>query len=330
MALAKTLFIIRDGLSPVLLLTGVFHMLKTVMPDNELHVACVSEAQKELLRLDPYIDEFVSIEDSDMNTKEMAKSLNIYSHIIIDRGDKLHKTILAGSLKSYGGTKFKINKPEASQSYAANVRSFLSEKLKIEDRRTTQRVYLSDAERLEGKEALRTLVAGDGPVALVSLGNGGILGHLPAGEALMVCRALGEEGYSPVLVDGSKLPGSHAGAVVQEEFPVFIPNDLRTMAKVTAAAALMVAPEGFNAHLAAALAVPLIMLYGPGNLGYGPEGEKFIIVQKSAGCTAKGDAEWCTRCAHKDYVDDGAHPAACMYWFKERDVKAVLKKLTEG
>jgi hypothetical protein len=193
-------------------------------------------------------------------------------------------------------------------------------------------VSLTEAEADEGNGFWAGHFPPGKPRAIVVYDAGTPLKSLPAEVAAEFCNLLMSAGYVTVILQGKNAPDTvwtiaervRTGVKVYAYRP-----DLPRLKRLIAGCDLVVSPDTGIAHLAAALGVRVIVLFGPSSVVFRPAGDRTVVVRKSAECKQRGNPPcWVTGCRHSDYGSAGGEPAVCMRQFERSDLERALSTLT--
>ncbi|MBW1810075.1 MAG: glycosyltransferase family 9 protein [Deltaproteobacteria bacterium] len=146
---------------------------------------------------------------------------------------------------------------------------------------------VSKTESEDGRRKLDQLdLAGHKP-ALIAPGSGSTSKNWAAQSWAELLPGLEQEGRRPVLLQGPADAESveQVQNCLENPVPVLVSNSARELKGALAQAVLFVGNDSGPAHLAAALGIPTVAIFGPSDpLLWSPKGPQVEIVQKPVAC----------------------------------------------
>jgi ADP-heptose:LPS heptosyltransferase len=213
-------------------------------------------------------------------------------------------------------------------------------------------LYLNESEKEEGRIYVQRRHGLDRVPVFLAYDAGAPDKLLPVAATAELADSLAERGAEVHLLRGVGNP-YHADAIVNRaraRLHLVEGQTLRRVMAILSACRLCLSPDSGVGHIAAALEVPTIIVFGPTSLNFRPLENHVHAVSTAARCPyKKGPAE--AACEHSDsgpgrtgkagakrrgpassprrciHPDHGAEAAACMYWFGARELDAALTAL---
>jgi ADP-heptose:LPS heptosyltransferase len=148
---------------------------------------------------------------------------------------------------------------------------------------------VSDREREEGGQALRTLGMQERKIALLAPGSGSAQKNWAPGRFAGLAARLVEKGFAPLLLQGPA--DSQAVAAVLEcsgtdRPPVLVDESPQTLKGALARVSLFVGNDAGPTHLAALMGVPTVAVFGPSDpVLWSPVGPNVKVVRAQAECS---------------------------------------------
>lgn len=158
----------------------------------------------------------------------------------------------------------------------------------LAERVATVSLPVSEQERTAGRERLTEYGIADERIVILAPGSGSSDKNWSPKRFARLAIGLSELGLRPVLMEGPA--DRDALAMVRErlqsEIPVLAGDSPLKLKGILANAALFVGNDSGPTHLAAALGVPCVAVFGPTDPGvYEPRGERVAIVRRGVDCS---------------------------------------------
>ena len=190
-------------------------------------------------------------------------------------------------------------------------------------------LYLSIEERLWGVWYIQQKLPPHQPIIFLAYDAGMHHKRMPQKLLLELCRCFLDMKLCVILLKGINTPdlAEAAAAKYRASFHVMKMKNLRNIAAVMSACDLVVTPDTFTSHMAGALDIPGIVLFGPSADRFKPYGNRIFLVDASSGCGYK-ERQWgCLECSHPQYAMTERRPGLCMDWFDNRDICRLVEQV---
>jgi heptosyltransferase III len=148
---------------------------------------------------------------------------------------------------------------------------------------------VTEVERSEGRERIRSLQLDNRPLVLVAPGSGNQKKNWKAKGFAQLLNTLHDEGFEPVLLEGPA--DAQAVADVQKQVrgwnPKILSHDPPSRLKgIMAGAKLFVGNDSGLAHLAALVGIPTVAIFGPTDpVRWAPRGPHCKVLRNSVPCS---------------------------------------------
>jgi ADP-heptose:LPS heptosyltransferase len=329
------------GLGDLIQISAALEMAGRNVPGLELSCAVYSDEHRALLQGHPYIHNLVDY-GSSLITKGAANKLRIMqqNREALSRADEVISVLSPSqlgpeTLTPLGGleTRFHVLSPPDMQTklfyhyqkeFAAYFGLEVSQELFC-----PARIALDMDEAAAAAGILEQAGLGQGFLVVLAMDAGTRHKSIPAETALMLAGLFRDAGCEVLIPQGVKFPGltRRAAGQLGDKVSLIGFEGVRKYLGALSLANLVVTCDSGTSHMAAALGIPVISLFGPTPILFTPGGGRVCVVEKSVACRIKQANKFCNACTHQDHVNDGRHSAACMYWFKPGDIIKALEML---
>jgi ADP-heptose:LPS heptosyltransferase len=329
------------GLGDLIQISAALEMAKQNLPEMEISCAVYSDEHRQLLKGHPHIDSLVDyrsslitrgavnkLEAMRINQEALSRAGEVISVLRADQLGPETLTPLAGL-----DVKFHVLEPPDMETklfyhYQNELAKYLGLQIS-ESLFCGARITLDLEEVAAAAARLEQAGLGQGFLVVLALDAGTRHKTIPVETAAMLAGYFQEAGCELLIPRGIKFPGltqRAAGAVGDQATHMEFGRVREYLANLSLANLVMTCDSG-SSHMAAALGTPVITLFGPTPILFTPEGSRVCVVEKAMACQFKRQNKFCNACIHQDYVADGLHSGACMYWFKRRDIIQALEML---
>ncbi len=302
-SIKKILVVKLDHIGDMVLSTPVYHNLKLQFPSAELHVLANSIAG-ELLSYNPYVDRIINY-DSKFHTPLKYKGLindiklliklkkERYDLIVDLRGNflSLALALLKGSrYRADFGTNSIMTRKKLGSVHKLNRGLDILRSAGIATPVNMPEIYISDKEEAYIKELFGKYNLTKNLKVVFSAGAAWPPRRWPVENFIKLGKSLCNDYQAKILLIGSRdelklnkiITRSLDGCAINLAGSL----NLLQLAALLKHVNLMVSNDSGPAHIAAAMGLPLVVLFGPENPNkFRPIGRKVIVIQKKVECS---------------------------------------------
>jgi heptosyltransferase-2 len=301
----KKILVIRlSSLGDVVLSTVVFRNIKEKYPDSRVCVL-VKEEFVDVFKVNPYLDEIIAFSKEDGLIAKIKQIRKERFDIVID----LHHNIRSNIITFFSGAKkttrykkdifarrYLVYRKKLMKPIMHTVERYLEaiSRINVDGKYKNPQIFLTEKEIKRAKIKLKSIRSNLPQVLIgVNLGAKHKTKKWPSAKYKELIQKLLAKNYTPVLL-GSKEDLEFSKEVIlgfgphtlHEIFNLAGKTDLRELMAVIKTCRVLITPDTGAMHIAGALKVPVVALFGPTTLdfGFGPWGGENTVIQKDLPC----------------------------------------------
>ncbi|MCK5533469.1 glycosyltransferase family 9 protein [bacterium] len=300
----KVLVIRLSSLGDVVLSTVVLGNIREKYADAYIAVL-VKEEFMDIFKANPYLDEIIVFSKKDSLTDKIKQIRRQKFNLVID----LHHNLRSHIITFFSGANKKIRykkdifarrylvyRKKLKHPIKHTVERYLEaiSRVNIKIKYKNPQIFLTEEDIKQAKIRIKSVRSNLPQVLIgVNLGAKHKTKKMFSSKYTELIQKLLEKNYTPVLLGGKedleftkKIISGFGPYTLHEIFNLVGKTDLRGLIALIKMCKVLITPDTGAMHIAAALEIPVVALFGPTTLdfGFGPWEKNKIIIQKDLPC----------------------------------------------